>query len=133
MNNKTIRWHQRFSNLKKAYMQLEANLNITQPNNAEKQGIIKSFEFTFELCWKTLKDYLESQGITTGYPREVLKHAFQNNAVNDGDVWLDMLDKRNLMSHTYDEARASEALGLIRNNYFPAVSALVAFFEKASD
>lgn len=129
MTNKSIRWQQRFENLKKAYGQLKSNLSIAKPNNAEQQGIIKSFEFTFELSWKTLKDYLESQGIVALSPREVIKHAFQQECILDGDTWIDMLENRNLMAHTYNEEYANKALSLIRNNYFAAMTHLISFFE----
>ncbi len=59
---KTIRWQQRFQNLTKAFNQLERGLAIEHPSDIEQQGIIQSFEFSFELSWKTLKDYLEAQG-----------------------------------------------------------------------
>jgi nucleotidyltransferase substrate binding protein (TIGR01987 family) len=127
MNNKTIRWQQRFENLQKAFSQLSNNLNISSPNDAEKQGIIKSFEYTFELSWKTLKDYLESEGIATNSPRQVIKQAFHNQIITDGDTWIDMLDQRNLMAHTYDEARANQALDLIRNKYFSAIQILISY------
>lgn len=130
MNLKEIRWQQRFENLSKAYRQLENNLKITSPNDAEKQGIIKSFEFTFELSWKTLKDYLNAEGIVANSPREVIKQSFHIELIKDGDAWIDMLDQRNLMAHTYDEARAEKALKLISQNYFIAIKDLITFFEK---
>jgi len=58
---KTVRWQQRFQNLVNAFSQFERGLAITHPSDIERQGIIQSFEFSFELSWKTLKDYLESQ------------------------------------------------------------------------
>lgn len=127
MNQKTIRWQQRFENLNKAYKQLGNNLSISQPNDAEKQGIIKSFEYTFELSWKTLKDYIESEGIVVNSPRAVIKQAFQLQIVTDGDTWIDMLDQRNLMAHTYDEQRAEKALNLIRDHYNAAIQQLINF------
>jgi nucleotidyltransferase substrate binding protein (TIGR01987 family) len=130
MNQKTIRWQQRFENLSKANSQLKRNLQIKSPNEAEKQGIIKSFEFTFELSWKTLKDYLESEGILTNSPREVIKQAFHTGIINEGDLWIDMLDQRNLMARTYDDIRTQKALDLIRNDYYNALENLITDFEK---
>ncbi len=129
MNNKTIRWQQRFENLTKAYGQLKNNLNIAKPNEAEQQGIIKSFEFTFELSWKTLKDYLESQGVIALSPREVIKQAFHLEFLQDGDIWIEMLENRNLMAHTYNEQYATKALNLIKAHYFTSISHLIIFFE----
>ncbi len=127
---KTKRWQQRFQNLEQAFAQLDKGLKILQPNTIEKQGIIQSFEFTFELAWKTMKDYLESQGVSVQFPREAVKEAFHYQIVSDGDVWMDMLEKRNQMAHTYDEAAAERALKLIRDFYAPALGEAVAFFKQ---
>ncbi|OGQ23260.1 MAG: nucleotidyltransferase [Deltaproteobacteria bacterium RIFCSPLOWO2_02_FULL_44_10] len=128
--NKKIRWQQRFTNLQHAFAQLEKGLAIITPNDVEKQGIIQSFEFTFELAWKTLKDYLESQNVTVQFPREVMKEAFHYQLIVDGDIWMDMLEKRNQMAHTYDEAAAERALTIIRKGYAPALSQLVGYFRQ---
>ena len=130
---KIKRWKQRFQNLEQAFTQLENGLNIAQPNQVEKQGIIQSFEFTFELAWKTMKDYLESQGVTASFPREVLKEAFHYQIISDGDRWMEMLEKRNQMAHTYDEAAAELALKLIRESYAPALRQAVSFFKQKAD
>lgn len=119
-----IRWKQRFQNLEKAYFRLKEACEIEVPNHTEEAGIIQSFEFTFELSWKTLKDYLELEGYTCKTPRETLKQSFQVGLIMDGERWLDALDKRNLMSHAYDESRAKEALRLIKDEYESLISAL---------
>lgn len=131
--NKKIRWKQRFENLSKAYAQLKKGLKISKPSEIEQQGIVQSFEFTFELSWKTLKDYLESKGSSASFPRDVIKEAFQHQTITDGEVWLDMLAKRNFLTHTYDEKKAKEAIELIRKDYEPAISSLIDFFKKESN
>lgn len=127
---KAVRWRQRFENLSKAYSQLDKGLAIKTPNETECQGIIQSFEFTFELSWKTLKDYLENKGSTASFPRDVIKEAFQHQIIKDGEVWLDMLAKRNLLAHTYDEKTADRALTLIRSKFYPAISQLIDFLNR---
>lgn len=122
---KNIRWRQRYSNLVKAFRQLEKGVLLESPNEIEIQGIIQSFEFTFELCWKTLRDYLESQGIATAFPREVIKQAYRYNLLSNGELWLEMLSKRNLLAHTYDEKLAKEAYDLITKQYFSSIRQLV--------
>ena len=129
MNLKATRWQQRYENLQKAYSQLMENLAIPSANKTEQHCIIKSFEFTYELSWKTLKDYLEAQGLAEKFPRSVLKRAFQAEIIQDGHVWMDMIEKRNLMAHTYDQKSADLALQLIRNNFAPAMTALVEYFK----
>ena len=119
MGNLDIRWIQRFENFSRALEALQRALTIEVPTEVERGGIIQFFEFSFELGWKTLKDYLNDQSVEVKFPREVLKSSFSYNLIEDGDIWMDMLDKRNLMTHTYDEKNAILALELIRNQYFP--------------
>ena len=107
---KQIRWKQRFENLQKALKRLQRGILLDEPNDLEVQGIIQSFEFSFELAWKTLKDYLESQGVLASFPREVLKLAFQHGILDQGTIWLEMLEQRNLLAHTFNEASVSRAL-----------------------
>ena len=130
---KIIRWQQRFQNLTKAFNQLERGLAITHPSDIEQQGIIQSFEFSFELSWKTLKDYLESQGVTCQYPREVIKNAFQYQIIEKGELWLDMLGKRNLLAHTYDEALAMECYRLIKQEFAPELKKLVQWLQECNE
>ena len=132
-NLKTIRWQQRFTNLDKAFSQLKRGLAIEAPSDIERQGIIQSFEFTFELSWKTLKDYLEAQGLMCQFPREVIKQAFQNQIISDGETWLDMLAKRNLLAHTYDENLAAEAYRLIKDQFAPQIEKLVLWFQGCNE
>ena len=74
---KEIRWRQRYANLCKAYAQLQRGLAVAHPNEIEQQGIIQSFEFTFELAWKTLKDYMEARGGSAVFPRDVSNRPFK--------------------------------------------------------
>lgn len=121
---KDIRWKQRFNNFKNAFTFLSKAVNITSPSELEEAGIVQAYEFTFELAWKTIKDYLEFNNIVVKFPRDVIKESFKYELIDNGDIWLDMLDKRNLMAHTYDETSSQLALSLIKNNYFPQLSKL---------
>ena len=80
--------------------------NVDGLSQLEMEGAVHRFEFTFELGWKTLKDYLEENGILLDQitPSSVIKQAFAAKIITDGQLWVDMLRCRNLMSHTYDEA-----------------------------
>lgn len=123
MNQKEIRWQQRFQNLEKAYGQFNAAiLEFDKLSVLEKEGLIQRFEYTFELAWKTLKDYLESEEVVVRFPREVIKAAFHYELIQDGDIWMDMLEKRNLLSHTYDEERFNFAVNKIKDDYYQAIS-----------
>lgn len=120
-----IRWKQRFSNYNKAFVQLTEFLDKPELNKFELQGLIQCFEYTFELGWKTMKDYLEQQGFDVKSPRNAIQTAFQADLISDGHSWLDALDKRNLMAHTYNEALAIEAEKLIRTKYYTFLKALI--------
>lgn len=116
-----IRWKQRFENFQRAFSLFESAILGAAPSKLEKEGIIQRFEYTFELGWKTLRDYMRYGGIETEMPREVVKEAFANGLIADGQVWIDMLEKRNLMSHTYDEAAFTQAYTAIVNDYYKAI------------
>ncbi len=124
-NHEEIRWQQRFGELKKAYRQLNQALAIDSPDEVYRAGIIQFFEMTLELAWKTMKDYLEFQEIPVNTPRETIQKAFQIELIRDGHTWMDALQKRNLMAHTYDEERAMEAEKLIRNIYVGHIGELI--------
>jgi nucleotidyltransferase substrate binding protein (TIGR01987 family) len=122
--NIDIRWKQRFENFKKATIQLTEFIEKEELNKFEVQGLIQCFEYTFELAWKTMKDYLEQEGFDVKSPRRTIQTAFQIQLITDGHTWIDALEKRNLMAHTYDEQKAMEAEDLIRNKYYKIIKDL---------
>ena len=87
---------QRFANFKKATAQLTEFTEKDELNKFEVQGLIQCFEYTFELAWKTMKDYLELEGFNVKSPRATIKTAFQTELIDDGHVWIDALEKRKL-------------------------------------
>ncbi len=117
--NSDIRWEQRFGNFKKALTGLDEFIKKGNLSKLETQGLIKAFEYTYELAWNTLKDYLEYQGDTnlTG-ARDTIKKSFQRGLIYDGDSWLDMLASRNKTSHVYNEETANEIAQAIVKRYF---------------
>lgn len=92
--------------------------------------MIQRFELAFELAWKTLKDYLEEDGLVISplTPRQVIKEAFAAKVIADGQVWINMLDNRNLLSHTYDCSVFEQAAEAIATHYLPAMENLHGFF-----
>jgi nucleotidyltransferase substrate binding protein (TIGR01987 family) len=119
--DKNIRWRQRFSNLENAFQFLKTGLQKESLDPYQEAGIIQSFEFTFELSWKTLRDFLESVGTNVAFARDVIKESFTSSLVKDGHIWLEMLEKRNILSHTYNREQATHAVLLIKTRYFPAL------------
>jgi len=130
MENHDIRWKQRFANYKLAIENLTEGIEISKPSDLEKSGIIQIFEYTFELAWKTMKDYLQEADVEVSFPREVLKTAFSYDIISDGDTWIDMLEKRNLMCHTYDKKNAELAYTLIKNEYFERLKILETYLSE---
>lgn len=101
MSEQDIRWKQRFQNFEKAIFNLQEATSSIDLSDLERAGVIQIYEFTFELAWKTVKDYLEEKDVVAKFPRDTIKEGFQYELIKNGDVWMDMLQKRNLMSHTY--------------------------------
>ena len=119
-----IRWIQRFQNYSKAVAQLEKFLGQGSLNNLEVQGLIQCFEYTFELGWKTLKDYLKEEGIDALTPRKVIQEGFRAGIISDGHTWIAALESRNLMANSYTEENVQEGETLIRQKFFPILLSL---------
>jgi len=123
-----IRWVQRFNSYTKALAALERSVFAAQErdlNEMEEQGLVQSFEFTFELSWKLLKDYLESKGFKDFHgSRDCFRLAFQEGLISDGEIWMEMIDSRNRSSYTYDENIAKEIISLVLSKYFCKLKAL---------
>lgn len=128
-NLKDTRWHQRFNNFEKAFKQLKAAVvRIDELDDLGKEGLIQRFEYTLELSWKTLKDYLESKEVIAKFPKDVIKEAFQAELIGNGELWLEMLKNRNLLSHTYNEEIFADSIHKIINYYFNEIQNLYTFF-----
>jgi nucleotidyltransferase substrate binding protein (TIGR01987 family) len=117
--NEDIRWEQRFSNYRKALAQLSKFINKGDLSELEEQGLIKAFEYTYELAWSTLKDYLQYQGISniTG-ARDTFREALIADLITDGLEWMSMILSRNLTSHSYNQDTADEISDLIKRSYY---------------
>ena len=134
MRDEEIRWIQRFNNFIKALSQLREAVELAQQrplSKLEEQGLIKAFEFTHELAWNTLKDFLENRGVQNLYgSKDTTREAFKKGLIENGETWMDMVNSRNLTSHTYDEATAARIVHAIRNTYFAEFEALRVKLEK---
>ena len=132
-SNKDIRWIQRFQNFDRAFLLLRSALEergLEQMSELEKEGLIQRFEYSYELAWKTMKDYLEEQGtiINPVTPRNVIKEAFSAQIIADGQVWVDMMLHRNLLAHTYDFSKVKEVLDAVVERYLDAQEQLHEWF-----
>ena len=143
MSSNDTRWIQRFSNFKKAFSKLEEAVKTIEKDYVQnevgqvsaesflddiiKEGVIQRFEYTHELAWNVIKDYLaEVGGIKIYGSKDASREAFANNLIDDGDIWMEMIKSRNLTTHTYNEDTADEIFQNILNDFYPAFSA----FEK---
>lgn len=117
-----IRWKQRFQNFDRAFVLLRSAMEerpLEQFSDLEQEGIIQRFEYSYELAWKTLKDYLQENGVIIApiTPRNVIKEAFAAGMIDNGQVWIDMMLHRNLLAHTYDFSKFKEVLKAIDDYY----------------
>ena len=128
-----IRWKQRFQNYKKALATLKSAVALAQSRkltDLERQGLIKGFEFTLELAWNVMKDYLEEQGITGIIgSKGAARQAFSNGLIEDGQAWMDMIKDRDLAAHSHDEEAAEKLSIAITGSHCRQLSA---FAEKMS-
>lgn len=136
MSAPDIRWQQRFSNYNKAFIKLEeAVKRITEDYKIDKdgtideddflddiikEGLIQRFEYTHELAWNVMKDFLENAGNTNIYgSKDATREAFAAGLIANGDVWMDMIKSRNKTSHTYNEETADDIFLKVVQEYYP--------------
>lgn len=135
VDTEDIRWKQRFSNYKKALAVLRRGIESVagddEPDEFKKLGVIQSFEFTQELSWKVLKDFIEFSG--GGEPvygsKDAIRQAFSRGLIFDGEAWMDMVKARNECSHLYDEPLALEVFDKIASKYIALFNAMEEKFD----
>lgn len=121
MENKDVRWVQRFNNFIKTLEALQRAIEEyknDQEDEVVRVGMIKFFEMTYELAWNTMKDYYEDQG-ETGIQgsKDAIKLAFGRGLITNEEDWFDMVNSRRLSVHTYDEKTADEVANDITQTY----------------
>ena len=128
MNTQDIRWIQRYYHFNQAFFQLKDAVELAQQrplSKLEGQGLIQAFEYTHELAWKTLKDFLENRGVQPLYgSKDTTRAAFRAGLIKNGEIWMDMIVSRNLTSHTYDETTAAKITSAILGAYFTEFATL---------
>ena len=128
MTGQDVRWRQRSSNYRSALARLGEAVDLSGQrtlSDLERQGLIQAFEFTHELSWKTLKDFLASRGIEELYgSRDTTREAFAQGLITDGEAWMEMIRHHNLSTHTYDEATVQEIVTAVVSRYIVAFQEL---------
>jgi nucleotidyltransferase substrate binding protein (TIGR01987 family) len=119
--NPDVRWRQRFQSFRKALTQLSAAADLAKQrklSDLEQQGLIQAFEFTHELAWNTLKDFLESRGAAKIYgSKDATREAFSSGLIANGEEWMAMIQSRNSSTHTYNEKTAKEVADAILSSF----------------
>jgi nucleotidyltransferase substrate binding protein (TIGR01987 family) len=117
-----VRWKQRLQNYSAALRQLskaEALRQTRDLSELEQQGLIQAFEFTHEMAWKVMKDYLRSLGNTQILDsRDSTRAAFAAELIVDGEGWMAMIEGRNLSVHTYNFDIANTLTQDVVERYF---------------
>ncbi len=130
--NPDVRWRQRFQSFRKALTQLIAAADLAKQrklSDLEQQGLIQAFEFTHELAWNTLKDFLESRGAAKIYgSKDATREAFSRGLIANGDEWMAMIQTRNRSSHTYNEKTAKELADAILSSFVGEFETLLVTF-----
>ncbi|MGB4498341.1 MAG: nucleotidyltransferase substrate binding protein [Methylococcaceae bacterium] len=132
-----IRWKQRFNNYLKAFQTLIEAVELAQTrelSKLEQQGLIQGFEFTHELAWNVLKDYLEHKGFVDLIgSRDATRTAFKNGLIENGEVWMEMIKARNQTSHTYNPELADDVANDVLNVFYPEFEKLAHKFTELSE
>ena len=131
------RWIQRFDNYLSVLQHLESFIAIKEMRSlsvAEEFAIIKAFELVFECAWNILKDFLQEKGYSQIYgSRDAIRLAFRVGLIEDGEIWLDMIKKRNNTAHVYDEVTAQGVSLVISDEYMKEFRNLKTKFEELKD
>ena len=132
-----VRWKQRLNNYLKALLTLTEAVQLAQVrtlSRLEQQGLIQGFEFTHELAWNVLKDYLENKGISGLIgSKDATRSAFKNGLIGHGEDWMKMIEARNLSSHTYNLETAQEIADDIIGRFYPAFEEMAEAFTQLSE
>jgi len=122
MSTQDVRWIQRFNHFSKAFAQLKEAVELSEQRELSKlegQGLIQAFEYTHEMAWNTLKDFLEGRGVKALYgSKDTTREAFKMGLIENGEAWMKMIESRNLTSHTYNEEIATAIVSAIIHSYF---------------
>jgi nucleotidyltransferase substrate binding protein (TIGR01987 family) len=123
-HSQDVRWKQRFQNYRLALARLTEAVDLARQrglSDLEKQGLVQAFEFTHEMAWNVLKDYLEEQGFKGVIgSKGATRQAFKDGLIEDGEIWMEMIQARNQTSHTYNLDVAERIVRDVLGRFHPA-------------
>ena len=132
--NLDLRWKQRFVHYDQSFGNLSELIQLSQTRSLSKYedaGLIQYFEISFDLAWKLLKDYLEAQGfVDIVGSKSAIRKAFQNNLIPNGEIWMVMVEARNLTSHVYSQEAAIAISEKIKVSFYSELQMLYQQFSR---
>lgn len=132
MNASDIRWVQRAESFRSAFSRLQEGVELAQRrelSDLESQGLIQGFEYTHELAWNMLKDFLQAQDWKLFGSKDTTRAAFKEGLIENGEAWMEMIRHRNLTTHTYNKETADEVVAAVLETYFAEFEVLLAKME----
>ena len=128
--NKDVRWKQRFENFEKAFFRLKEAIELIEPSELKRNGIVQRFEFTIEVAWKTLKDFLEEKEFNfKPSPKETIRLAQQSGYINYAQELMDGLELRNELSLDYSGQKFLQLEYQLRTSIYPVIEKLYFFLK----
>jgi nucleotidyltransferase substrate binding protein (TIGR01987 family) len=133
MENKDVRWKQKFQSFEKAFLFFEIAVKKNTYTLLEVGGLVRSLESTFILGLNTIKHLLQQQGLTIIYPKEIIREACHTQIIKCDFIWIHMLEKRSEIAYTYDETIAQNAVEIINSQYYQAIEYVYKKLKDLSD
>ena len=127
------RWSEKIKDLENAVSRLDEAIKDSKKIELStlKDGVIQRFEFTLELSWKILKTYLVNEGIDcVNTPKSVVREAYKAGIIKNGEIWIEMIDDRNLTSHIYSQSMADDIYLRIIKKYFKELELLFHYLKE---
>lgn len=127
------RWSEKIKDLENAVSRLDEAIKDSKKIELStlKDGVIQRFEFTLELSWKILKTYLVNEGIDcVNTPKSVIREAYKAGIIKNGEIWIEMIDDRNLTSHIYSQSMADDIYLRITKKYFKELELLFHYLKE---
>lgn len=127
------RWSEKIKDLENAVSRLDEAIKDSKKIELStlKDGVIQRFEFTLELSWKILKTYLMNEGIDcVNTPKSVVREAYKAGIIKNGEIWIEMIDDKNLTSHIYSQSMADDIYLRITKKYFKELELLFHYLKE---
>ena len=111
----------KYDNFCKALANLQEGSKLQEPYTiVEQTGIVGLFEICFEQSWKLMKEVLEKHGSfeeKIGSPKAIIKNAYQYKMIENCEGWLELLESRNILAHTYSDEQSLSIIRKLKTNY----------------